>query len=62
MEPLIGHMKSEGHLDRNCPLGTHGEAINAAFAAAGHNLRLLRRWLVHIIAILLAGMQAGSRA
>lgn len=61
VEPLIGHMKSDGHLDRNFLLGTDGDAINAVLAAAGHNLRLLRRWLAHMIAFLLAVMRAGCR-
>ena len=40
IEATIGHMKTEGRLDRNWLLGHAGDAINALLAAAGHNLRL----------------------
>jgi IS5 family transposase len=36
-------MKADGHLNRNFLLGIDGDAINAALAANGHNLRLLRQ-------------------
>jgi IS5 family transposase len=61
VEPLIGHMKSDGHLDRNFLLGRDGDAINALLAAAGHNLRLLRRWLAQLFAVLLAAMLGAVR-
>jgi len=57
IEPMIGHMKNDGRLDRNYLLGAAGDAINALLAAAGHNLRLilnhLRRMLAFILAVLL---------
>src|SRR5215210_8030389 len=53
IEPVIGHMKSDGHLGRNFLLGTDGDATNAILAAAGHNLRLLRAWLARLLAFLL---------
>jgi IS5 family transposase len=52
IEPVIGHMKSDGHLGRNFLLGTEGDAANVILAAAGHNLRLLRAWLVWLLAFL----------
>jgi transposase, IS5 family len=52
IEPVIGHMKSDGHLGRNLLLGTDGDAANVILAAAGHNLRLLRAWLVWLLAFL----------
>ena len=61
VEPLIGHMKSDGHLDRNFLLRRDGDAINALLAAAGHNLRLLRRWLAQLFAVLLAAMLGAVR-
>ena len=61
VEPLIGHMKSDGHLDRNFLLGRDGDAIYALLAAAGHNLRLLRRRLAQLFAVLLAAMQGAVR-
>src|SRR3954453_14645968 len=45
IEPVIGHLKSDGLVERNRLLGAHGDAINAILAAAGHNLRLLLAWL-----------------
>jgi IS5 family transposase len=42
IEPVIGHLKSDGHLGRNFLAGAAGDAINVIVVAAGHNLRLLR--------------------
>jgi transposase, IS5 family len=52
IEPVIGHLKSDGHLGRNFLLGTEGDATNLVLAAAGHNLRLLRAWLARLLAFL----------
>lgn len=54
IEPVIGHMKSDGHLERNHLLGADGDATNAILAAAGHNMRLLARWLRRILALIAA--------
>jgi transposase, IS5 family len=62
VEPTIGHMKADGHLDRNFLLGPEGDAINAVLAAVGHNLRLLRRWLARLLALLLAVAAMASTA
>ncbi len=52
IEATIGHMKTDGRLDRNWLLGHAGDAVNALLAAAGHNLRLilnaLALWLAWI--------------
>src|SRR5215207_11306262 len=53
IEPVIGHMKADGHLGRNFLLGAEGDAANVVLAAAGHNLRLLRAWLAWLLACLL---------
>jgi IS5 family transposase len=45
IEPVIGHTKSDGLLERNHLAGAHGDAINAVLTAAGHNMRLLIAWL-----------------
>jgi IS5 family transposase len=45
IEPVIGHMKSDGHLGRNYLKGRHGDQANAALSAIGHNLRLVLNWL-----------------
>ena len=49
IEPVIGHLKGDGHLERNHLRGPDGDAINAILCAAGHNLRLLARWLRHFL-------------
>jgi IS5 family transposase len=41
IEPTIGHMKSDGKLDRNWLNGALGDALNAVLCGAGHNLRLI---------------------
>jgi hypothetical protein len=47
---VIGHMKEVGHLGRNF------------LAAAGHNLRLLRAWLIRLLAFLLSLPAIGAPA
>jgi IS5 family transposase len=54
IEPVIGHMKADGHLGRNFLAGAAGDAINLVLAAAGHNLRLLRAWLIRLFAVLIS--------
>jgi IS5 family transposase len=54
IEPVIGHMKEDGHLGRNFLAGATGDAINLILAATGHNLRLLRAWLIRLFAFLLS--------
>jgi IS5 family transposase len=41
IEPTIGHMKSDGKLDRNWLKGALGDAMHAVLCGAGHNLRLI---------------------
>jgi IS5 family transposase len=41
IEPVIGHMKSDGRLGRNFLLGKPGDKVNALLSACGHNLRLI---------------------
>ncbi len=45
IEPVIGHLKSDGHLGRNYLKGRHGDHASAVLTATGHNLRLVLRWL-----------------
>lgn len=45
IEPIIGHMKSDGHLGRNYLKGSDGDAINVILCGAGQNLRLILRYL-----------------
>lgn len=41
IEPMIGHMKSDGLLDRNWLKGSLGDAMHALLCGAGHNLRMI---------------------
>ncbi len=41
IEPIIGHMKSDGHLGRNYLKGSIGDKVNAVLCGAGHNLRII---------------------
>jgi len=45
VEPMIGHMKAAGLLDRNWLKGALGDAMHAILCGAGHNLRMI---LVHL--------------
>lgn len=54
IEPVIGHMKDDGLLERNHLAGPEGDAINVILCAAGHNMRLLARWLRVLLALILA--------
>ena len=53
IEATIGHMKTDGCLDRNVLKGQTGDAMNALLAAAGHNMRLILNaiafWLVRVV-------------
>ena len=49
IEPVIGHMKNDGRLDRNYLPGQEGDRINAILCGAGHNIRkLLRAFLLFL--------------
>ena len=54
IEPVIGHMKSDGRLGRDFLAGAGGDATDLVLAAAGHHLRLLRAWLAWLSAFLLS--------
>ena len=62
IEPVIGHLKSDGHLGRNFLRGTEGDAANVILAAAGHNLRLLRAWLAWLLVFLLSLIAAARQS
>ena len=54
IEPIIGHMKDDGHLGRNFLWGRHGDQNNAVLSAIGHNLRLVLKWLRHLWCLIMA--------
>jgi len=39
VEPVIGHLKSNGRLARNFLKGVEGDAMNALLCGSGHNMR-----------------------
>lgn len=41
VEPMIGHLKADGRLDRNWLKGALGDAMHTILCCAGHNLRLI---------------------
>jgi len=53
IEPVIGHMKVDGRLDRNFLAGVRGDAINALPYGAGYNLRLILNHLRRLLRALL---------
>jgi transposase, IS5 family len=53
IEPVIGHMKADGRLDRNFLAGVRGDAINALLCGAGYNLRLILNYLSRLLRALL---------
>lgn len=58
IEPVIGHMKSDGHLGRNFLKGYAGDQANALLSAVGHNFRLILAWLRLLLRLILATMLA----
>ena len=57
VEPVIGHMKSDGRLARNFLKGIEGDAINALLCGAGHNMRKILKKLRLLCARLGVSMQ-----
>ena len=58
IEPVIGHMKAEGHLDRCYLKGHAGDAANAILAAVGYNFRRILAWLRILLRLILAHLIA----
>lgn len=54
IEPVIGHMKTDGHLGRCYLKGAAGDAANAILSAVGYNLRLVLAWLRMFLRFILA--------
>jgi IS5 family transposase len=59
IEALIGHMKTDGLLDRNWLKGNTGDAMHEVLCAAGQNLRLILRAIEALFARYLLGLKAG---
>jgi transposase, IS5 family len=54
IEPVIGHMRSDGHLGRNFLKGYAGDQANAVLTAVGHYFRLILAWLRLLVRLILA--------
>ena len=52
IEPVIGHMKEDGKLERHWLKQAHDDAINVVLVATGHNVRLLLNWLRRCLALI----------
>jgi len=52
IEPVIGHMKAEGHLDRCYLKGSAGNAANAVLSAVGYNFRRILAWLKMLLRLM----------
>ena len=59
VEPIIGHLKSDGKLRRCFLKGILGDAINVILSACGQNLRKLLKWLN--FALIRCGIYSGMR-
>ena len=57
VEPVIGHMKTDGRLGRNFLKDTQGDAMNALLCGAGHNLRKILRRMALLRARILECLQ-----
>lgn len=53
IEPIIGHMKAEGHLGRCYLKGRAGDAAKVILSAEGHNFRRVLAWLTELLAMFL---------
>ena len=54
VEPVIGHLKAEGHLGRCYLKGRAGDAANVILSAVGYNFRRILAWLREVLALFLA--------
>jgi IS5 family transposase len=53
IEPIIGHLKAEGHLGRCYLKGRAGDAANVVLSAVGHNFRRILAWLRQLLCLFL---------
>jgi IS5 family transposase len=54
-------LKSEGALGRNYLKGRRGDRANPKLCAAGHNLRLVLRWIRALLRLLITAIIAAFR-
>lgn len=56
IEPVIGHMKADGHLGRCYLKGRPGDAVNAILTAVGYNFRRILAWLRMLLRLILIAL------
>jgi transposase, IS5 family len=56
IEPVIGHLKAEGHLGRCYLKGRAGDAANVILSAVGHNFRRILAWLKKLLRLILIAL------
>ena len=56
IEPIIGHLKAEGHLGRCYLKGCTGDAANVVLSAVGHNFRRILAWLREFLCLFLLAL------
>jgi transposase, IS5 family len=61
IEPIIGHMKIDGHLGRCHLKGRDGDAANVILTAIGHNLRRVLAWLRALLRLFLIAILGGFK-
>ena len=57
IEAVIGHMKTDGRMDRCRLKGALGDALHAVLCAAGHNIRLLMRHLAALLWLIVQSLR-----
>lgn len=62
IEPIIGHLKVEGHLGRCYLKGHANDAANVVLSAVGHNFRRILAWLRDFWCLILTALIAGIGA
>lgn len=62
IEAVIGHMKTDGRMDRCRLKGALGDALNAVLVAAGHNIRLLLRAMADLLRRILGRLLEPERS
>jgi IS5 family transposase len=61
IEPVIGHLKAEGHLGRCYLKGRAGDAANVILSAVGYNFRRILAWLRALWCLILIALFQTSR-
>lgn len=56
IEPVIGHLKAEGHLGRCYLKGRAGDAANAILSAVGYNFQRILAWLRELLCLFLTAI------